>query len=211
MHSSILSQTSLPSSRQGTGSILPSVILRIMPTVYSSGRFVRRYPPWGPRILLKYPALVSTETICSRYFPDTSCRLAISFTLTGFPSASFIAISSIKRRAYLPFVEILIMLSFFFFTILSTYQLKYFTLKNEKAVITPTMRSNHAIIVTIPAFRFLFACIIKPMIATTIPSPIHISTVIILPPDSNMYSRSTKMFREYINCLILSNSYFIFI
>ena len=35
--------------------------------------------------------------------------------------------------------------------------------------------------------------------------------LIILPPDSNMYSRSTKMFREYINCLILSNSYFIFI
>ena len=28
-----------------------------MPTVYSSGFFVSRYPPWGPRMLLTYRAL----------------------------------------------------------------------------------------------------------------------------------------------------------
>lgn len=43
-------------SRQATGARFPSVSRRILPRVYSSGAFVRRYPPRAPRRCRRNPA-----------------------------------------------------------------------------------------------------------------------------------------------------------
>ena len=78
---------------------------QILPRVYSSGAFVRRYPPRAPRPLRRNPAFPSRPAICSRYFMEMPCRAATSFKETN-SSPPWTATSIIRRRAYRPLVEI---------------------------------------------------------------------------------------------------------
>jgi hypothetical protein len=51
----------------------------------SSGFLVRIKPPFAPGILSINPAFFNCSIICSRYFSDIFCLLAISSTFTGSP------------------------------------------------------------------------------------------------------------------------------
>ena len=75
----ILGQSVLPGSKQATGAMEFSVRRRMLPTVYCSGAFVRRYPPPLPRTPSKSFAFTRILMMPSRYFSEISCLAAVSF------------------------------------------------------------------------------------------------------------------------------------
>lgn len=81
-HSLALGQLLDLHSRQDTGARVPSAALRISSTVSSSADFASMYPPLFPLFVRNMPLLLSSGTICSRYFFDIPCRCVISFKET---------------------------------------------------------------------------------------------------------------------------------
>ena len=81
------------SKRQRTGTTGPWAALTTSSIVISEGSLASMYPPLGPRLLLKRPALRSLLKICSRYlweiFSDAEnkdyCKNVFSQFIAGFP------------------------------------------------------------------------------------------------------------------------------
>src|SRR5271157_2587656 len=96
---------------QSTSSQGPSRMLTMALAVISEAGLLRRKPPFLPLTATISPFVFSVENICSRYFSEMPCLLAISERKTGFPSLWWAARSIIARRPYLPFVDTFIFVS----------------------------------------------------------------------------------------------------